>query len=218
MRFIFPAAVAAICLTFTVAPTAQAKISFSPYYSIRSTKGIKPGAKNKSTEDETIKQREEKGIKAGVSFFRLMKFELGVGQSVLTTTEKTSVAKDEYDQIDYETDLNMDTSNPESELKTTETQNRAKASLIIDPSFSIFILRAKAGVTATQRHFEAQQDGGTPTKFTSDPVYTPHLGAGAGVKLGRMAFFIAEYTFELYKFPKTEPFEREVSVSFGVNL
>jgi hypothetical protein len=218
MRKLYMVAIAALGMGLLAASEAQARITIAPYYSIRSTKAIKPGAKNKATEDETIQQREEKGLKAGIGFFKLLKFELGVGQSVLTTTTKTSLAKDEYDQIDYEKDLNMDTSNQDAEFTTTETQNRAKASLIIDPSFSIFILRAKAGVTATQRIIEAKQGDGPTTKFTGDPVYTPHLGAGAGVKLGRMAYFIAEYNFDLYKFPKTEPFEREVSVSFGVNL
>jgi len=38
------------------------------------------------------------------------------------------------------------------------------------------------------------------------------------VKLGRFAKFIAEYNFYHYKFPEIEPFERELNVSFDVNL
>jgi hypothetical protein len=199
------------------AGSAMGGISIGPYVSVKSTKSVKPG-KKKSEETETIKQRNEAGIKANVSFFRLMKFQLGLGQSKLTTTSKTSAVKDEYDEIDYEKDMNMKTDNPENEIKITETQNVGQASLIIDPSFWIFILRAKAGVTARQRIVETEQEGAEKQTLTEGPTYKPHSGFGAGVRLGRSMYFIAEYNFYHYKFPEIEPFERELTVNFGVSL
>lgn len=195
-----------------------AGISIGPYASIKSTKSVKPGQKNKQTETETIKQRNEAGLRASVGFFRLMKLQLSVGQSKLTTTEKTSLVKDEYGDIDYEKDMNMKTDNPDNEIKITETQNIGQTSLIIDPSFSIFILRAKAGVTAQQRIIETEQVGEEKQKLTFGPTYKPHSGVGAGVRLGGRAYFIAEYNFYHYKFPEIEPFERELNVSFGLSL
>jgi hypothetical protein len=194
-----------------------ARISVSPYISIKSTKSVNPNRK-KGTETEKIKQRQEAGIKGSISFWRLFKFQLGVGQSKLTTTEKTAQAKDEYGEIDYEEDLNISTEEADKEIRITETQRNAKASLIIDPSFSIFILRAKAGVTARQRVLETEIIDGEKTNLTKGPTYNPHSGFGAGVRFGRTMYFIIEYNFDHYKFPELEPFEREVAVNFGINI
>lgn len=201
-----------------VAGSAQAGVTVSPYVSIKSTKSVRPDKKDKSSENETIKQRQEYGVRVGVSFWRLFKFDLGVGQSKLTTTEKVSAAKDEYGEIDYEKDMNMDTSDGSADFKLTETQNVARASLILDPSFSIFILRAKIGVTARQRILESQVATQTPVTETFGPTYKPHSGLGAGVRLGRNMYFIAEYSAYHYKFPEIEPFERELSVSYGISF
>lgn len=201
-----------------MAGTAQAGVTVSPYVSIKSTKSVQPGKKDKSTENETIKQRQEYGVRVGVSFWRLFKFDLGVGQSKLTTTEKVSAAKDEYGEIDYERDMNMDTSDQDADFKLTETQNVAKASLILDPSFSIFIMRAKIGVTARQRILESQVADQAPVNQTFDPTYKPHSGLGLGVRIGRSMYFMAEYSAYHYKFPEIEPFERELSVSYGMSF
>jgi hypothetical protein len=215
------AAFAAFTVTafaFAAAPRAEAGIQIAPYVSIKSTKSVKPNQKNKSEEKETIKQRQEGGLRFGLSFWRLFSFQLSAGQSTLTTTEKTSVAKDEYGEIDYEKDLNMSTDNPDNELKLTETQRNAKASLVIDPSFWIFMLRAKAGVTATQRILEAQETGKDKTTLTTGPTYKPHSGFGFGVRLTPKMYFMAEYNMFHYKFPEIEPFEREVAVTYSVEL
>src|SRR4051812_46744453 len=79
-----------------LAPTAQAGITVAPYVSIKSTKSVKQDKKDKTQENETIKQRKEAGLRAGISFWRLFSLQVSAGQNTLTTTEKTSVAKDEY--------------------------------------------------------------------------------------------------------------------------
>ena len=108
----------------------------------------------------------------------------------------------------------MDTSDPEADAKVREVQKLGRATLVFDPGFWIFIARFKAGVTATQR--EIQIDDG-PVKIFP-PTYKPHSGAGLGVRMGRKASAMMEYNFFHYKFPEIEPFEREVSVSFSLNL
>ncbi len=199
------------------AGVAEAGVTVGPYVSIKSTKSVKPNKKN-ATETEKVKQRQEAGLRAGVSFFRLFSLQLSAGQSTVTTTEKTQTAKDEYGEIDYETDLNMSTEDPASEIKIIETQRNAKISVVVDPSFSIFILRAKAGVTATQRILETEVTGAEKVTKTFGPTYKPHSGFGAGVRLGASMYFIAEYNMLHYKFPEIEPFEREVAVTYGVSF
>lgn len=200
------------------ATSGAAKVSIGPYASIKSTKSIQPGKNGDEVGTEKIKQRQEYGLRGSVSFWKLFKLQLSAGQSVLTTTEKTATAVDEYGEIDYEKDLNMSTTNPDDSIKITETQNNGQVSLVLDPSFSIFIVRAKVGVTARQRIIETEQVGFEKQKLVHGPTYKPHSGLGAGVRLGRAAFFIAEYNFYHYKFPDIEPFERELTVNFGVSL
>lgn len=195
-----------------------AGFDISPYVSVRSTKSVRPDKKNKSNENETIKQRNEAGIKASLSFWRLFKLGLGVGQSKLTTTEKVSQVKDEYGDIDMQKDLNMSTDDPEASSKITETQNVARFNLMIDPSFWIFIVRAKIGVTAMQRIIESEITGQEKQTLTDGPKYKPNSGLGLGVRLSPKMYFIAEYSAYHYKFPEIEPFERELSVSFNVSL
>ena len=205
-------------LAFTLSSAAQAGVTVSPYVSIKSTKSVKPQKKDKSQETETVKQRQEAGIRGSVSFWRLFSLTAGVGQSKLTTTEKVQDAKDEYGEIDYEKDLNMSTENPAQNIKITETQRNAKLTVAIDPGFWIFILRAKAGVTAQQRILETEQDGSEPTTLTFGPTYKPHSGFGLGVRFSRSMYAMAEYTFNHYKFPEVEPFEREATISFSISL
>jgi hypothetical protein len=225
MRSLFLGHAAIITSFLLLAPTAIAGISIEPFASISSTKEIKPDKAGKtttgsssSTETETVKQRTTYGVRGSIGFFRIMKFQLGVGTNQLTTTSKTSQVVDEYGEIDFEKDLDMNTSTPDKEVKITETQKKASAVLAVDPGFWIFILRAKAGVVATQREFSKESEGDVPVKFTSPIKYKPTCGAGAGVRLGPKMFFMAEYSLFLYKFPDKEPFEREVSVSYGVSF
>jgi len=202
-----------------VSSGAWAKVTISPYVSIKSTKSVTPGKKDSSTENETIKQRQEYGIQASVSFWRLFKTQLSVGQSRQTSTSKVSEVKDEYGKIDFATDLNMDTDQPDNEVKLTETQRVGKFSLMLDPSFSIFILRFKVGVTAMQRIIEKEEMGVEPSSITVGPKYNPHSGFGAGIRFSPRMFFMAEYNFFHYNYPtQIEPFERELAVSYNVSI
>jgi hypothetical protein len=216
-----------ICVAFSCLPTVvMAGISIEPFASVSSTKQIKPDKAGKtsssttgaSTETSTIKQRTTYGVRGSVGFFRIMKFQLGVGTNELTTTSKTSEVVDDYGEIDYEKDLDMDTSTPDKEVKITETQRKGTAVLVLDPGFWVFILRAKAGVVATQRLLSKETEGEAPVKYTSPISYKPTCGAGAGIRLGPSMFFMAEYSLFLYKFPDKSPFEREVTVSYGMRI
>jgi hypothetical protein len=213
-----------IVASFLSASPAFARISFEPFASVSSTKTIKPdkAGKNKSepatTETEIIKQRTTYGIRASVGFFRIMKFQLGVGTNELATTSKTSQAVDDYGEIDFEKDLKMDTSTPDKEVKVTETQKKGTATLVLDPSFSIFVLRAKAGVVATQRELKKEEQDKPAIEYISPISYKPVAGAGAGLRFGPRMYFIAEYSLFLYKFPEKSPFEREVTVTYGLSI
>lgn len=201
---------------WSAAMPALAGVSVSPFVSINSTKSIKPAGSGE--EQETNKQRTTYGIRAKVSFWRLLGIQASVGTNKLETSEKTSEVKDEFDEIDLQKELKVSTDDPEKEVKITEEQRRGQVSLVFDPSFSIFILRASAGVQATQRLFTKEEEGMDNETFVGPITYNPIAGAGAGVRLGRAMFAMAEYNFFFYKFPEYEPFEREVAVSFGVSL
>ena len=170
-------------------------------------------------DNEKVKQREEFGVKATLSMYRFLKFQFAVGQNNVSTSEKVSEVEDEYGEIDFATDLAIDTSDPEAEINIKETQNLAKLSFVLDPSFSIFIARFKLGITARQRIVESSGVGQVATKITEGPTYKPHSGFGFGVRLNRQMYWMAEYEFYHYKYaPDIEPFERELSVSFGFSI
>lgn len=197
--------------------SAYGGITIDPFVSVNSTKGIKANPKDKSKEDEVIKQRTTYGIRAGLSFFSLLKVQGSIGTNKLVTTQKASTVVDEYEEIDYEKDLNMDPAESAADVKITEVQRRAQASIVFDPSFFIFILRARAGILAMQRTVTVEQ-GGTKTETIPPITYKPTAGVGAGIKIGATMSAMAEYNFFFYKYPKKVPFEREVLVSYSFNL
>jgi hypothetical protein len=215
LQVVVLAFVAALSLNPSIA---YGKVYVSPFVSISSNKKIEPSkAGGKGKEDATNNQRTTYGINAGVSFWRLFSLQLSVGRSQLDKTIKTQYAVDDFDEIDYAADLNMNTSDPEAEARLVETTDKARVSMIIDPGFWIFIARLKAGVQATKRTVEATQNEVTTTE--EPPItYKPHGGYGFGVRLGPRMKAMAEYNFFFYKFPETTPFEREVSISYSVSL
>jgi hypothetical protein len=207
---------ALLLVCITASTQVFAAVEFAPYVSIKSTKSVTPG--KGSTEDQSIKQRQEYGIRASIGFWRLFKTQLSIGQSKTTTTHQTNSAVDEYDEVDFNKDFNMDTSDPANTMKLTETQRIGKFSLAIDPSFSVFILRAKIGVTARQRILEKVEAGRPDEKLEAPITYKPHSGVGVGIKFGPRMYFMAEYELYHYAAPKLEPFERELSVSYNVSI
>ncbi len=211
-----------VAAAMAVTTPALAGLSFAPYASIKSTKSVVPGKKSSSadgTETETIKQRKEFGLKATLSFFRVFKTQLSVGQSRMTTTQTVSTVSDEYGEIDLGSELNMDTSDPDKQIKLTETQNVGKFSLMLDPSFSIIVTRFKLGMTARQRIIVKEEVGALQQVITEGPTYNPHSGLGVGIKFSPKMYIIAEYEFLHYKYPtQVEPFEREFSISYNLSL
>lgn len=194
---------------------ANGEIIFEPYYSVSSNKSISPN-RTKGTETEKISQREEKGIKAGVAFFRVLKLMLSVGQSFHVNTTTESVLKDEYDELDFSSELNSSTSGQQKKKK--ETQNRARISFVFDPSFWIFVFRTKLGVTAKQRIVKLYVDDILQSSQEPDPNYHPHAGIGFGLKFTPRMYFLVDYSFYFYKFPDTKIFERELSISYGISI
>lgn len=201
-----------------ISAQAQAGITLSPYVSLRSTKAIKPVANDKSKESSQTQQRQEAGLRGSLKFFRLFGIMASAGQSKLTTTVKTQDAVDEYGEFDYNKDLNVSTNDPESEVKTTETQRNARLTAVFDPGFWIFIMRARLGVTATQRQLEVEETGKDKVTKVFGPTYKPNTGVGFGVKFTSNFYAMAEYNFYHYKFPEWEPFERELAVSVNISL
>lgn len=201
-----------------VATEAWAGVTLSPYVSLRSTKSIKPATGDKSKETSKTQQRQEAGLRGSIKFFRLFGIMASAGQSKVTTTVKTQEVVDEYGEIDYNRDLNVSTNDPESEVTTTETQRNARLTAFIDPGFWIFILRARLGVTATQRELVVTETNKDPVTKVFGPTYKPNSGVGFGIKFTPSFYAMAEYNLFHYKFPEWEPFEREVAVSFNISL
>ncbi|SMF49394.1 hypothetical protein [Pseudobacteriovorax antillogorgiicola] len=196
-----------------------AGIDISPYYSIKSTKSVTPGNNNKTIENEKVTQRQEYGVRATISMWRLLKFQASVGQSEHTKSENVTEVADEYDEINFQEELEIDTSDPTADVTIKETQRIGKLSLVVDPSFSIFIARVKLGITARQRIIDRSQQGLPDTQVVEGPTYKPHSGIGFGVRLTSQIYWMAEYEFYHYKYPPDiEPFERELSVSFSVSI
>ncbi|MEI8025503.1 MAG: hypothetical protein WCI18_04060 [Pseudomonadota bacterium] len=202
-------------VALSLSQLAKAGIIFEPYLSIASTKSIKPN-RAKGTESETISERKEGGLKAGIKLGSFFSLYGAVGQSKQTTTTTQSQIVDQFGQIDFEKDLDTRTSGKETKL--LETQNKAKVGLDINPSFWIFIVRTTVGVAATQRLVKAYEEDVLLKSLNPDPIYKPFAGAGLGVRLGPKMFALAQYNFNFYMFPKKEPFEREVNISYGISL
>ena len=195
---------------------ADAGISVSPYVSITSTKKIKPEETGKEKSD--TQQKTVYGVRARISFFRLLGIEISAGQGKTETETTVGKASDTWDEVDYEDDLEMSTNDPDKEVKTTETLRRARVGVTFDPGFWILIARAKVGAQASQREVELQESDEDPVTKTTPITYKPYAGAGLGVKFGPRMKVMAEYQWFFYKFPEYEPFEREVTVSFTVAM
>lgn len=202
--------------TFLFASPALARVSVSPFVSIGSDKKIKPDETGKDKTETT--QRVTYGVNATVSFWRLFGLQLSLGQNRTETETKTGDVVDEWDEIDYKSDLDMSTDDPERDVKITETQRRGRLGVVFDPGFWILVARAKAGVQATQRIIKLQEGNESPVEHIEPITYKPYAGAGLGVKLSPRMQAMAEYHWFFYRFPDWEPFEREVTVSLNIAL
>ena len=194
------------------------RFSVEPFVQINSIKTKVRDKTDPTKETEVIRERQTAGLRVSLGLGRLFKLQTSGGQSTLTHTTKQQDAVDEYNEIDYKADLDMGTDSPDKEIKVTEIQRRGTASLVLDPSFKIFILRARAGVTAFQRELTKEAIGENTVTLITPWTYKPTATVGAGIKIGRKMHFIAEYGYFFYAFPKTQPFEQELTVSYGVSF
>lgn len=212
MKKIFYGGVLFIALCGSVA---HAGIIFEPYVNIGSTKSLNTN-KSKGTETEKITERREAGLKAGLKLGKVFSLFAAAGQSTQTTTTSENEIVDQFGQIDFSKDLDMRTAGKET--KIIETQNKAKVGFDLNPSFSIFIIRTSIGVAATQRLLKAYEGSVLLKELSPKPTYKPFAGAGLGVKFGPSMYAMAQYNFNFFMYPKTTPFEREVSVSYGLSI
>lgn len=200
-----------------VAESAFARFGVEPYLSISEKKTIKTN-KDTGVQEETVVQRQEYGFKGNLSLSKLFKLQLSLGQSEVSTTQSETELVDEYGEIDFAADANLSGRTPGIDATLIETQRKGKFSVVLDPSFSIFLARAYFGVTATQRIVEVQEEGITLDKVEPEPTYNPHMGFGLGVRISPRNYVMAEYEFYLYSYPEMQPFERSVSIGWGIGI
>lgn len=210
---------AAFVVCFANHNTAFARVTVGPYASVSSTKGIKPN-KMKSGSEETTTQRTTYGLRIGVRMSRFFNLGIDGGTNRVDTNKKASAMRDEYNDINFQKDLNVDPSNG-GYYRYQEEQRIAKVQLVISPiNTRILTVKAGAGVRARQRLIKVT-DKVDPTKNAkvTDPIRY-HATAMGAVEARLLRAFKAniQYNFYFIKFPKTQPHEQEVSVGFGAEL
>lgn len=204
------------CFFLLISQPLQAQIMFEPYYSVKSTKNANPTVKQSTTQTQKTSLREEKGIKVGLGLGSLFKVQASVGQNFMKNTQTDQPIEDEYKKIDFKKDI--DTSGVGAEYVKKETQNIGRAMLVFDPGFWIFITRLKAGITAKQRLIQIYKNDVKVLDEKPEPTYNPNAGLGLGIKINSQMYFVVEYNVDFYSFPKAEPFEKELAVTYGFSI
>jgi hypothetical protein len=212
-------AVAVLALCVSTPALAMGRFSIVPYASVSSTKAIKP-SESKDSSEESINQRTTYGLKIDVRLFSLLTFSLQGGTNVIDKTKKQSAVRDEFKEIDFEKDLNLDTTDPKHEYRYQEEQRLGTAKLLITPRLGRYLwLKVGGGVRARQRLINLTDKENNQKVSIKDPIrYHAVATAGAGVRLFSSVSAQAEYNFTFIKFPKTEPHEQEVLVGFGISI
>ncbi len=204
---------------------AASPLQIVPYASVSSTKAIKPNkvGKKDSTStatEETVAQRTTYGLRINVRMSRLFNLQIQGGTNKLDQTRKASAMRDEYGDIDFTKDANVDTTAQNATYTYNEEQRVGQVMLSMQPSLGK-ILRVKigAGVRARERFLNIT-DKATETKTSiHDPIrYNAVASAGFNARLLKAFSATAEYNFYFLKFPKTEPHEQEVLIGFGFQL
>ncbi len=192
-------------------------VSLEPYYSMIQNKD---NFTDSSGQDVSkTRKTEEYGLRASVKLAKILQLRASYGESKSSKTETAIEIADTFDEIDLQTDLQIDTSNPDADVTINEHQKNAKLKLVIDPSFSIFIVRAFVGVSARWRILTRQEEGLEDYTSEYGPKYNPVAGAGFGIRFSRRLYAMAEYEFYFHNYPdELEPFEQALSVSFGVSI
>ncbi|NBW80285.1 hypothetical protein EBR21_00890, partial [bacterium] len=187
---------------------ASGGLQIVPYASVSSTKAIKPnqvGKKTSSTEatEESVAQRTTYGLRLSLRLSRLFQFEVQGGTNKLDQTRKAVAMRDEYGDIDFAKDANVDPNAQDATYKYSEEQRIGQAKLSMQPRLGNFLrLNIGAGVRARERFLNVT-DNATDTKTSiHDPIrYNAMATAGFNVRLLRAFTANVEYNFYFLKFP-----------------
>ncbi len=197
-------------------------LTVGPYASVSSTKAIKPKAgKDASSADETVTQRTTYGVKVDLRLGRFFYLSVNGGQNEVDTTKKAVAMRDEYGDIDFSTDLNVDANSQSATYHYRETQRLASAQLVLAPALVQGVLWGKlgAGARARERLISVADEIAQVTTSKKDPLrWSAMATAGVNFRLFGAITAGAEYKFYFLKFPKTEPHEQEALVTFGLSI
>ncbi|MEN9809150.1 MAG: hypothetical protein RLZZ488_717 [Pseudomonadota bacterium] len=216
---------AAVAAAVSVPAHAAGALQIVPYASVSSTKSIKPnqvGKKTSSSEatEETVAQRTTYGLRINMRLTRALNLQLQGGTNKLDQTRKAVAMRDEYGDIDFAKDANVDPNAQDATYKYSEEQRLAQAKLAIQPRIgNMFRLNLAAGVRARERLVNVT-DNIKGTKSTINDPIRYHAVATAGFNARLLKAFTAtvEYNFYFLKFPKTEPHEQEALIGFGFQI
>ena len=204
---------------------AASPLQIVPYASVSSTKAIKPnkvGKKDSTSNatEETVAQRTTYGLRINVRMSRLFNLQIQGGTNKLDQTRKASAMRDEYGDIDFTKDANVDTTAQNATYTYNEEQRVGQVMLSMQPSLGkILKVKIGAGVRVRERFLNVT-DKATETKTSiHDPIrYNAVASAGFNARLLKAFSATAEYNFYFLKFPKTEPHEQELLIGFGFQL
>lgn len=198
------------------------RINIAPYASLSSSKSIKPKlGKNANSSEEIVTQRQTYGLKVDIRLSKLFLFTASAGTNKVDTTKKASAMRDEFKEIDFSKDANVDTSAQNADYRYREEQRLANLEISIMPSLVQGRLWGKIGLgaRARQRLIDITDNITNNNKSIHDKIRYDALGS-AGVQLRLFHSLNAgiEYKFYFIKFPKTEPHQQEVAINFGVQI
>jgi hypothetical protein len=220
--------------TFLFPVLAEAKairagaLTVAPYAAVSSTKAIAPDkvkmssdGESESSATETVTQRVTYGLKLDLRLGRLFVFSANGGVNKMDQSKKSVAMRDEYGDIDFAKDANVDMSNSDATYRYKEEQRVGNVQLTIAPQLVKRLLWVKvgAGVRARQRLISITDELAGTSKSITDPIrYSPAAVAGVGTNLLGAISASIEYKFYFPKFPKTEPHEQEVLMSVGMSI
>jgi hypothetical protein len=207
------------CLLFAEDGFASGRFNIGPFASVSSTKGIKPSADKESSEEVTT-QRTTYGVKVGLGLGRLFNLDIKAGVNEVDRTKKAAAMRDEFGDIDFEKDANVDPAAQDATYRYKESQKLGTARLLISPRlFSMVWMDVGAGVRVRKRDVTVSDDAAGTKQVIDDPIRYHAIGS-AGVRFRLLRSFTGnvEYSFYFLNFPEIEPHEQEVAIGFGVSI
>lgn len=215
------AALGLLCAGTAQAAGGPGRFSVGPYVSISSSKTIKPkvGEEANSSEEKTI-QRTTYGLKGDIRLSRFFSLGFNAGTNQVDTTKKAVAMRDEFGEIDFEKDANVNPADQDAEYRYQEKQYLGVAKILFSPTLTNMLrLHAGGGVRARQREVEITDKVANTSEKVKDPIrYHAVASAGFTFRPMQRVFFSMMYNFYFIKFPDTEPHEQEATIGFGVNL